>query len=98
MRSSRDLIADKQTEEWGQRNELILLRSETRPPEMFADPAGCDLHLKLHAANVVGRAEKLRAPLTAADCTDDFNGRARRTDAPGDIGAAEHRNTPAGTK
>jgi hypothetical protein len=33
--------------------------------------------------------------LTAADCADDFNGQPRRKDAASDIGASEHRNTPA---
>jgi hypothetical protein len=62
---------------------------------MFADPAACDLHLKSPDAGIVGAAEKLRPPLTAADCADDFNGHPRRKDAASDIGAAEHRNTPA---
>jgi hypothetical protein len=62
---------------------------------MFVDPAGGDLQLKSPVAGVVGAAEKLRPPLTAADCADDFSGHARRSDGPGDIGAAEHRSTPA---
>jgi hypothetical protein len=64
-------------------------------PAMFADPVGCDLHLKSQVNGLVKAAEKLRPPLTAADCADDFNGYQRRTDAASDIGAAEHRNTPA---
>jgi hypothetical protein len=64
-------------------------------PGMFVDPAGGDLQLKSPVAGVVGAAEKLRPPLTAADCADDFSGHARRSDGPGDIGAAEHRSTPA---
>lgn len=64
-------------------------------PGMFVDPAGGDLQLKSPVAGVVGAAEKLRPPLTAADCADDFNGHPRRSDGPGDIGAAEHRSTPA---
>jgi len=59
-------------------------------PGMFVDPAGGDLQLKSPVAGVVGAAEKLRPPLTAADCADDFNGHPRRSDGPGDIGAAEH--------
>ena len=64
-------------------------------PGMFVDPGGGDLQLKSPVAGVVGAAEKLRPPLTAADCADDFNGHPRRSDGPGDIGAAEHRSTPA---
>jgi hypothetical protein len=64
-------------------------------PAMFADPAACDLHLKSQVNGLVKAAEKLRPPLTAADCADDFNSHPRRTDAPSDIGAAEHRSTPA---
>jgi hypothetical protein len=66
-------------------------------PGMFVDPAACDLHLKSPVAGIVGAAEKLRPPLTAADCADDFNGHPRRSDGPGDIGAAEYRRLPDGT-
>jgi hypothetical protein len=51
--------------------------------------------LKSQVNGLVKAAEKLRPPLTAADCADDFNAHLRRTDAPSDIGAAEHRSTPA---
>jgi hypothetical protein len=64
-------------------------------PAMFVDPAGCDLHLKLLINRVVNAAENLRPPLTLSDCADDFDGQPRRTDVASDIGAAEHRNTPA---
>jgi hypothetical protein len=37
---------------------------------------------------VSGAAEKLRPPLTPADCSDDFSGRPRDATAPGDVGAA----------
>lgn len=62
---------------------------------MFADAAVCDLYLKLPVTGVVGAAEKLRPPLSAADCPDDFNGHPRRKDTASDIGAAEYRIAPA---
>jgi hypothetical protein len=80
---------DAEAEEYGHFTQAV--------PAMFADPAGCDLHGKSPVAGVVGAAEKLRPPLTAADCADDFNGRPRRSDGPGDIGAAEYRRLPYGT-
>ena len=64
-------------------------------PKMFADPATCDLHLKSPITGVVRTAEKLRRPLSAADFADDFNGHPRPMDAANDIGADEHRSTPA---
>ena len=67
-------------------------------PEMFADTAGGDLHLKAPLPEIVKRAEPLRAPLAAADCADDFDGQARRTDAPGDIGADQPGSSPAAAK
>jgi hypothetical protein len=51
--------------------------------------------LKSPVAGIVGASEKLRPPLSAADCADDFNGQPRRKDAANDIGASEHRNIPA---
>jgi len=79
---------DAEAEEYGHFTQAV--------PAMFADPAGCDLHLKSPVAGVVGAAEKLRPPLTAADRADS-NGRTRRSDGPGDIGAAEYRRLPDGT-
>jgi hypothetical protein len=54
----------------------------------FVLPAGGDLRLGRPLKGVSGAAEKLRPPLTAADCADDFSGRPRDATTPGDVGAA----------
>ncbi len=56
-------------------------------PEMFIDPAGGDLRLKSPVIGVVGAAEQLRLPLSAADGAEDFSGSPRRIDGPNNIGA-----------
>jgi len=62
---------------------------------MFVDAAGCDLRLKQSFGAIVGRAAPLRAPIKPADCAVDFEGHARRTDGPGDIGADQFGSSPA---
>jgi hypothetical protein len=64
-------------------------------PDMFVDAAGCDLHLKKAVPEIVGRAEKLRAPLAAGDCTEDFDGQARPADRPADLGADQFAKSQA---
>jgi hypothetical protein len=54
----------------------------------FVSPAGGDLRLRRPLKGVSGAAEKLRPPLTHADCSDDLSGRPRDATAPGDVGAA----------
>ena len=64
-------------------------------PGMFVGAAGCDLHLKAPVAAIVGRAQPLRAPVRPSDCADDFDGHARRTGRPTDIGADQYASRPA---
>jgi len=62
---------------------------------MFVDAPGCDLRLKQSFGAIVKRAAPLRAPVKPADCAVDFEGHARRTDGPGDIGADQFGTSPA---
>jgi hypothetical protein len=63
-------------------------------PDLFVDAAGCDLHLKEHAAAIVGKAADLKTPLDVSDCADDFDGHPRPTETPRDLGADQVNSRP----